>query len=66
MLSLSEHPSDLRWQVAIKVYDQFAGLRIDWHLDNSAKSKLDLKTVTVLEAEVPARTPTVFVPVYPC
>ena len=53
VLSLSDHSSDLRWQLAIKVYDQFAGLRVDWHLDNSAKSKLDLKTVTVLDAEVP-------------
>jgi len=55
VLSLSEHSSGLRWQVAIKAYDQFAGLRIDWHLDNSTKSKLDLKTVTVLEADAPGR-----------
>jgi hypothetical protein len=53
VLSLSEHPSGLRWQVAIKAYDQFAGLRIDWHLDNSSPGKLDLKTVTVLEADMP-------------
>ena len=53
-LSLSERPSGLRWQVAIKVYDQFAGLRIDWHLDNTTKSKVNLKTVTVLEADAPA------------
>jgi hypothetical protein len=52
-LSLSERPAGLSWRVTIKAYDQFAGLRIDWHLDNSAKSKLDLKTVTVLEADVP-------------
>jgi len=36
----------------LKVYDQFAGLRIDWHLDNSAKTKLELKSVTVFEANV--------------
>lgn len=55
VLSLSEQPSGLRWYIAIKAYDQFAGLRIDWHLDNSAKTKLDLKSVTVFEANVPAR-----------
>jgi alpha-galactosidase len=53
-LSLSERASGLSWQVTIKLYDQFAGLRIDWHLDNSAKSKLDLKTVTVVEADAPS------------
>lgn len=53
VLSLFERPAGLRWQVSIRVYDQFAGLRIDWHLDNSAKSKLDLKSVTVLEADLP-------------
>jgi alpha-galactosidase len=55
VLSLSDRSSGLRWQVAIKVYDQFAGLRIDWHLDNSTESKLDLQTVTVLEAGMPTR-----------
>jgi hypothetical protein len=54
VLSLADRQSALRWRVAFKLYDQFPGLRVDWHLDNSSKSKLDLKTVTVLEAEVPA------------
>ena len=51
VLSLSERPSGLKWQVAIKAYDQFAGLRIDWHLDNSTRSTLGLKAVTMLEAD---------------
>ena len=53
-LSLSERPAGLSWRLTLKAYDQFAGLRIDWRLDNSAKSKLDLETVTVLEAEAPS------------
>jgi len=55
VLSLSERPAGLKWRVIIKSYDQFAGVRLDWHLDNPAKSKLDLKNVTVFEADVPAR-----------
>ena len=55
VLSLSERPSGLKWQVAIKAYDQFAGLRIDWHLDNSTRSTLGLKAVTMLEADAPRR-----------
>lgn len=54
VLLLSERPSGLKWQVAYKVYDEFAGLRIDWHLDNTARTKLDLKSVTLLDAQAPA------------
>jgi hypothetical protein len=55
VLFLPEHLLGLRWHVAIKAYDQFAGLRIDWQLDNSTKNKLDLRSVTVLEEDVPGR-----------
>jgi len=51
-LHLVDHQSGIQWQLDIGVYDQFAGLRLDWQLRNSAVGKLDLRSVTVADAEI--------------
>jgi len=51
-LHLVDRPPGIEWQLDIGLYDQFAGLRLDWQLHNSAGGKLDLRTVTVADAEV--------------
>jgi hypothetical protein len=51
-LHLVDQQSGIQWQLDIGVYDQFAGLRLDWQLRNSTTGKLDLRSVTVADAEI--------------
>jgi hypothetical protein len=51
-LHLVDHQSGIQWQLDIGVYDQFAGLRLDWQLRNSTAGKLDLRSATVADVEI--------------
>ncbi|MCL5006360.1 MAG: hypothetical protein M1404_07470 [Acidobacteria bacterium] len=47
-LSVADPQSKRRWPFAIKVYNQFPGLRLDWELENSSEKELNLLHVKVI------------------
>jgi alpha-galactosidase len=50
-LSLADQQSEVSWELAIKAYEEFAGLRLDWQLQNTSARELGLRTVTLVEGE---------------
>jgi hypothetical protein len=50
VLTLKDRQGEANGELAIKIYNQFAGLRLDWQLQNAGKRGLNLRQVTVLEA----------------
>jgi acetyl esterase/lipase len=51
LLSLADQQSEVQWELALKVYDELAGVRLDWKLQNTTQKEIGLRTVTLVEAE---------------
>lgn len=56
VLSTANEYSGLRFQVAIKVYDQFAGLGLDCHVENTRQQPLLLENLVPFKADLVGMT----------